>query len=187
MKSNYKTRAKKFIAQLFPFIEIAFYTDNSEMKKRLLFSGVEQYCQYYSKRVVKSNRGISRVALITSDYVVKIDYNEDSGFGCSYDEVEAYEYAYENGYAEYFAEITEYYYEGFPFYIMPLVKHINDDDYDVYEYLHGDAYHWISENFYDLHSGNYGWKNGHPVIFDYAARQQITTGFLSIWMFNIQN
>ena len=61
------------------------------------------------------------MALVTSDYVVKIDYNFNSDFGTSADEVDAYDFVCREGYDKYFAEISCYTYGGLDFYIMPRV------------------------------------------------------------------
>ena len=42
---------------------------------------------------------------------------------------------------------------------LPIHPYLEDDD----------ERDFVMENFGDMHSANYGWKNGHPVIFDYAC------------------
>jgi hypothetical protein len=69
-----------------------------------------------------------------------------------------------------FAKISRYDYNGTAFYIMPRIHGVGKTDWDADEYLTEDENDWVYEHVCDLHNGNYGWKDGHVVIFDYAAR-----------------
>ena len=65
---SYEERAKDFIAQIYPYIEKAnFDTDG-------MSSLVEEFNEKYSRKVL-FKCGIARIALITSDYVVKYTYD----------------------------------------------------------------------------------------------------------------
>ena len=161
MKSNYKIRAQKFIKA------IAAYIENCYDVKTVRF-GVDRFLYDHPNRKVTVSFGISRIAMITADYVVKIDY-KDSAFGDCESELEHYAQACEAGFGEYFAEITKFTYNERDFYIMPRIGNIDEDDDDVYYHCPDDFAEWLYDNLCDMHSGNYGWKDGHVVIFDYAA------------------
>lgn len=163
MRNNYEIRAQKFIMSIFPYV-----CDWSKVV--MIRRGISLYNAEHPTRVISISSGISRVAIITSDYVIKIDYNSNTQFGNCESELENYQKACDAGFEKYFAKITRFCYRGIYFYIMPRIYNINEDDDDVYYRCDdNDFIDWLYDNLYDLHSGNYGWKNGHPVIFDYAA------------------
>lgn len=162
MKNNYIVRAQKFVMSIAPYIENANTV-------REYIKGVHEYLADHPNRVISTNRGISRFVMITADYVIKVDYNTDTDFGTCEDELNNYKYVCEAGFGEYFAEITKFTYGDKDYYIMPKIGHINEEDDDVYCHCPDDLTNFLYDNFKDMHSGNYGWKNRHPVIFDYAA------------------
>ena len=55
---------------------------------------------------------------------------------------------------------------------MPRIKHIGEYDEEWFNDTLFDtvilSYDFIQDNFYDFHENNFGIKNGHPVIIDYA-------------------
>lgn len=162
--SNYEERAKKFIAQIYPFIKDCESTPE--------FSAAVNRFNFTAHRKVKMEFGSTRIAFITSDYVVKFDYNGwgIGKFGSCNDEVRMYRYAVESGYGHLLAKITPYRYNyNHTFYIMPKISGIGKYPYDADCYLEGDEYNWVNENIYDCHSYNYGWKDGHIVMIDYAC------------------
>ena len=74
---------------------------------------------------------------------------------------------------KYFAEITKYVSKnGITFYIMPRINKVGESKISVlFDYLRendASAYYFINEYFEDIHENNFGFKNGHPVIIDYA-------------------
>ncbi len=162
MKSSYEIRAQKFVMLIAPYL-IGCKTPYQ------FEEGVHNFLIDHSNRRVRFNYGISRVAMITSDYVIKIDYNTRSNFGTCASELENYYFACQAGYGEYFAKITRFTYMDRDFYIMPKISNIDEEDDDAPYKCDDELAEWLDENFYDLHSGNYGWKDGHIVIFDYAA------------------
>lgn len=170
-KSSYYLRAQKFIAQIFPYIDGCGDNCENEYEYRdALRNAIKRFLRDHPNRKVEASYGVSRIALITSDYVVKIDYNPDSDFGTSANEVDAYNFVCSEGYDKYFAEISCYIYGGLDFYIMPRVRGIGRKEGDAWEYVPEDVSDFLNEYFYDLHNHNYGWKDNHIVIFDYAAR-----------------
>lgn len=166
MKSDYVTRAKHFINQFFNSWDIAFIGEN--------FPIIEQRIADYNfakHRHVKFNYGMSRVAFITSDYVIKIDYHKCWAGNCIH-EYTLYQDKIKNSpYSYLFAEITQYIYNGIAFYIMPRIYGIDENrEEDVDSFLNYDEERFVRDILciHDLHSGNYGWKNKKVVIIDYA-------------------
>lgn len=162
--SNYITRAIRFIHQFASYIEgcqsvedFAWATSafNDDYHRKILF-----------------NHGLTRVAFITSDYVIKFDYNPEKiaiWGGCEH-ECKFYDYAVRSGYGYLFAEITPYEYHKQKFYIMPRVRGIGRKDYDADEYMTEQECDWCwKAGLRDLHNGNYGWNNDRIIIFDYGA------------------
>lgn len=165
MKSNYEERAKKFIAQFYPYIEACrSYHD--------FYEAVESF-NYDFHRKVFFSYGLTRCAFITSDYVIKINYalheRNFEKFGDCDVEINTYAQAESAGFAYLFAKITEYFYQGTLFYIMPRIYGIGRTDYDAVCYLNEKEAYWVLDHVADLHSKNYGWKNKHIVIIDYAC------------------
>lgn len=162
--SNYEERAKKFIAQIYPFIKDCH--DDSDFA-----FAISHFNKIYHRNV-RMAYGSTRIAMITSDYVVKIDYDGwgTGRFGSCKDEVRMYRRAVKEGYAYLLAKITPYRKDyNRTFYIMPKISGIEKRFGDAEEYLDDDEYDWLCSNIYDRHNQNYGWKNGHIVMIDYAC------------------
>lgn len=165
MKSDYTVRAKKFLNDIYPFIRNS--RDIYEIKMN-----VRMY-NWRKSRKVSCAHGISRMALITSDYVIKFNLpkkNFCSGCGDCENEMRFYNFAAEHGYEYLFAKITKVTIEGKNFYIMPRIEGIGKfpGSY-VDEFLNEDDRSFVENYLYDMHDENYGWKNGYPVIIDYAS------------------
>lgn len=159
---SYIERAKDFIAEIIPYLENCNTHDER-------MDAVFHFNMEHNRRV-EYNHGQSRYALATSDYVVKVDYR-CSLWGGSVDEMELYEEAEQDGFAYLFAKITQYKYNDKYFYIMPRIKGVGRYYADADEYMTEEEADWCYDHVSDLHNENYGWKNGHVVIFDYAARR----------------
>ena len=160
MKNNYEVRAMKFITLIAPYI--AGCVDKWDY-----FYAVARFNHDY-KRNVKVCNGATRIALITSDYVIKFNYGKrvrDYG-GCR-DEMRMYKRAEKDGYAYLFAKITAKIYNHKTYYIMPKISYIGRGG--MWKHLSCDEYDYICDNLYDMHEYNYGYKNGKPVIIDYAC------------------
>ena len=161
MKTDYISRACKFINQIFPYI-------SSDLNNVLKVSaGVKMFNKVYHRKVI-FNSGIVRCALITSDYAIKWDYSAfyRERFGGCEDEVKRYKQAVKDGYDYLFAEITPVMVCGKKWYIMPRINNIGTsnlkltfDERDYIDYL----------GVTDLHEDNYGSYKGKPIIIDYAA------------------
>ena len=162
---TYEERAKDFVKMIFPLIEDCVNVYD-------FFHAVEMFNRVYTRKV-RCNHGIARVAFISSDYVVKMDYDpcEVASVGGGENELKIYAIAEKEGFAYLFAKVTPYDYKGRRFYIMPRIHGIGK-----YEYEYADEHMTDAENEFcnrhhitDLHCNNYGFRNGHVCIIDYAC------------------
>lgn len=165
MKSSYEVRARKFIAKIYPYIKDCQTVSEYEL-------AVKRYNDNFSRKVCV-NCGQTRVVLITSDYVVKVDYGTNSQrWGGCINEYRVYQQAVRDGYAYLFAKISPVMKADKVYYVMPRIHGIDcqrSEGYDVDEWLEGAEIDWLWEHVRDLHCQNYGWKNRKPVIVDYAC------------------
>lgn len=165
MKSSYVIRAMQFAEQIYPFICDCKTIDDYEV-------AVDNFNVIYNRKVSVAH-GMTRIVLITSDYVLKIDYGTNGRrWGGNADEVKGYSIAHKYGYAYLFARPTSYMVNERVFYIMPRIYGVDCDKSegeDVYYHVTEEEEDFLYDHFADLHSGNYGWKDDRPVIFDYAC------------------
>lgn len=166
MRNNYKIRAMRFVEQFFPYIE------NCDEWVENYRKAVEKFNYTKSRKVIFAH-GCSRVAFLTSDYVVKMDYNpyEVKEVGGGESEELFYAFAKERGFERLFAEITSFSYRNKVFYIMPRIDGIGKYEDDIYWYLNSEDRNFVEDYLYDMHNLNYGWKNGYPIIVDYACNK----------------
>ena len=170
MKKSYIERAMRMAELLSSYMDS--YSETMSIYNKCNMAAKEYNIRHkHSSMNVKS--GSTRLAFIISDYVLKVDYQTIKFYGSSETELEAWNFICENGMEEYFAEITKYISKsGITFYIMPRIKHIGEYDEELFNdtLFETDigAYDFIQDNFYDFHENNFGIKNGHPVIIDYA-------------------
>lgn len=161
MKSDYRSRAAKFLRMIYPYIANCKEPEDYEY-------AVERFNGEKSRHVSMAH-GISRIVLITSDYVIKIDYGTTRCYGICEDEYNFYNFAVKHDKGYLFAEITRKEINGRMFYIMPRVKGIGKKEEYVQEYLNEEDTDFVETYLYDLHNENYGWKNNYPIIIDYAC------------------
>ena len=170
MKKSYIERAMRMAELLSSYMDS--YSETMSIYNKCNMAAKEYNIRHkHSSMNVKS--GSTRLAFIISDYVLKVDYQTIKFYGSSETELEAWNFICENRVEEYFAEITKYISKsGITFYIMPRIKHIGEYDEEWFNdtLFETDivAYDFIQDNFYDFHENNFGIKNGHPVIIDYA-------------------
>jgi len=164
MKNSYKIRAIRFIEKLYPYIENC--DDMWDYRKALAHFKYDN-----PHRNIRFAYGISRVAFITSDYVVKIDYDpeEIDRIGGGNSEEQFYAFAKQRGYAHLLAEVSSFAYGTKVFYVMPRINGIGKYEDDVQWFLNEDDRDFVDDYLFDMHNLNYGWKNGYPVIVDYAC------------------
>lgn len=163
---SYIERAKDFIKDIYPFIETKPFNIG------MVEGGVSAYNKAKHRNVLVKS-GSVRIALITSDYVVKYDYSPCQAeiFGGCEQELKMYNFAKEQGFDDLFAEITRFEYEGMNFYIMPRINGIG-------QHRFSEADDFMSEEerdfcydagLEDLHYYNYGFRKGRVCIVDYAC------------------
>lgn len=165
MKSSYIERAIHFLHTIYPLLD-GHWNSPSEC-----WGIMHQYNRQKTRRVLVFH-GVSRIAIVTSDYVIKFDYNEYevARVGGCQSEVEFYQFAKEEGFAHMFAEITPFEYMGRTFYIMPRINGMGRKEYCfAEEFFEGEERDFLDNYLHDLHDENYGWYHGVPVIFDYAC------------------
>lgn len=163
MKSSYVDRAIKFLDMIFPCIEENLF--NTYKVRRAI-----QAYNIAHKRNIQVMNGAVRCALITSDYVIKWDYNLNAleNIGGCYKEVEMYKLAKSEGYAYLLAEVTPVFRNGIQFNIMPRYN-METRKPDIEDLVDYEEYYWLRRHINDLHGGNYTIKNGSLVIVDYAC------------------
>lgn len=70
IKNDYEVRAKKFIKEFAPYLKGIRITKSNSYK---ICDAVRRF-NADKKRNVKVDSGVSRIVLITSDYVIKLDF-----------------------------------------------------------------------------------------------------------------
>lgn len=164
-KTSYVERATQFIAKISRYLEGCSTIDDYCMM-------VDMFC-HDSRRRVRCSHGLTRIALITSDYVVKIDIGSEYNceqFGNCKSEYDFYKFAEKEDYDYLLAPITRIEYNNRYYYIMPYIHGVDTGKGDVDEYLSFDEAIWINTHLWDMHSGNYGFNDeGDPIIIDYAC------------------
>ena len=164
--SNYEQRAVKFAAIL------ARYFHDCETLDEYI-DAIEFYNAVHTNKL-NYDFGVSRIAIIRSDYVIKIAYLtddeewQDKHAGTNQTEADVYEQACKDGFEYLLAKTTLMKINGREFAIMPRVRYINDYKRDYEDYLTYAERKWIYNHVYDIHRGNVGYKNHKPVIIDYA-------------------
>lgn len=161
---SYVERAKDFIAEVFPYINGSCNPFDVEER-------IDEYNHTFNRKVLVQN-GLSRIALITSDYVVKFDYDPeevDCIGGCQ-NELTLYSEAKQEGFAYLLAEITPFSFSGYEFYIMPRIYGIGSGFHYAEHYMNPAEKHFCRKHrITDLHSNNYGFRHGHVCLIDYAC------------------
>ena len=166
MKSNYKVRAEKFLRSIYNDI-CANLNSPCEIDTTMWAYAISH------KRKIWVKWGCSRCAIITSDYVIKWDYDAGSVAEVGGVELEStvYERAVNAGYGYLFAECTLIEIDGHIFSIMPRINGIGRYAHKkgaIENYLTDDEINFINGIIIDMHSENWGLKNNYPVIIDYA-------------------
>lgn len=165
MKSTYEARAIKFARLL--AILFAGCTDLTDFEY-----AVEWYNAHHSRKLTTSH-GVSRFAVIRSDYVIKFDMDPSCGFedgragNCKSEEA-VYARAVMDHMEHLLAKTTVMEIEGHTVSIMPKVNHVGDEDRYYGNYCTPEELDWLRENVNDLHEGNLGYRNGKVCVIDYA-------------------
>lgn len=162
MKHTYVERATSFISAFLPFLEIYGFDTPDDVRL------AAEYFNLYNNRRVKVCHGLTRIALVNSDYVVKFNYGGYVGtYGGCEEEVAMYQQADSEGMAHLLAAITRVEVEGHVFYIMPRARYVGKTDLSLGN--SEDEVDWLFDTLYDLHEFNCGVINGRAVVIDYAC------------------
>lgn len=161
MKTDYRIRAEKFAHVLVKLFENCETLDD-------FYDAVEEYNHTHRNCNMRIDNGISRVAIMRSDYVIKFHRRADfdSWAGDSYSERRVYEKAVAAGYGHLLAETTLVNIDGVDVAIMPLIKGVGTTN--MYDCTTCKEYDWLRKNVGDLHKSNYGRRNGKVCVIDYA-------------------
>ena len=169
MKSDYRVRAMRFLNIVLPYIKNVM-TSPWDFEQ-----AIKKFHRDRSRRVVVSY-GSARIALITSDYVVKWDYDEDCVReigGCD-DEFMAYKKAVAAGYGYLLAESYLVDVHGIHFNIMPRIRNVGPHgNKDISDFLTFDEFNWLYGFNKDLHNYNWGIRHNRPVVIDYAMTEEV--------------
>lgn len=170
MKSDYRVRAYRFINSVLPYIKNALF-DIDEIEKC-----IARYSHDHSRKVEVA-WGSARIALITSDYVVKWDYDADcvNDIGGCLDEYDAYMKAKREGFDYLLAETTLVMIDNIMFSIMPRIKNIGPRNHSghISNYLTAIEWEWIRQFDKDIHHYNWGIRHGKACIIDYAMTKEV--------------
>ena len=161
--TTYEERARKFALILVKLFANCYTLREFE-------SAIREY-NYTHKRKLKYANGVSRIAIIRADYVIKFDMKPFKYFDCAGNcasEQLVYEKACADGFEYLLAKTSVYTLHGMTFSIMPRINHVGDGDRSWYNYVTDDEYAWLADNVNDLHQGNVGYLHGKVCVIDYA-------------------
>lgn len=163
--STYEERGKKFaintLTRIFEgCVDLEDFID-----------AIEYYNAYHS-RPLKYANGVSRIAIIRGDYVVKFNYRPTGSFsnGCAGDcesEQKVYARALKDGMAHLLAKTTVFTVNGLTFSIMPRIKGVGRNWY-WWNHCTMEEEEWLEDNLHDLHRYNVGYRKGKVCVIDYA-------------------
>lgn len=167
IKNDYEVRAKKFINEFAPYLKGIRITKSHSYE---ICEAVRRF-NVDKKRNVKVASGASRIVLIASDYVIKLDFGT-TWAGNSKTEILGYLQALKDGYEYLLAKISLYEYHNRNFFIMPRARVAETltrrGQKRLWHKFAEDERSYICNNFNDLHESNWGSLNGRPVLIDYA-------------------
>lgn len=165
MKSTYEARAIKFARLL--AVLFAGCSTLSDFEY-----AVDWYNDHHSRKLTTAH-GVSRFAIIRSDYVIKFDMIPTGAFkdgraGNCRSEEAVYARAVADGMEHLLAKTTVLELEEHTVAVMPRINGINDDDRWWGDHCTREEYWWLDENVGDLHEGNVGYRHGKVCVVDYA-------------------
>ena len=167
IKNDYEVRAKKFIQDFAPYLKGIRLSHGNKYK---VYDAVRRF-NVDKKRNVKVASGASRIALITSDYVIKLDLGTTWAGNCKSEMLE-YLSAQQRGFEHLLAKITHYKYKNRNFYIMPKATVAENLTFrtqrKLFDSLSDEEREYLRENIQDIHNANWGSLNGKFIVIDYA-------------------
>lgn len=161
---TYEERAMDFIKELYEVKGKNTFEKNYGVRHI-----VAEYLSLHPRRRVKVEEGAARTAIITSDYVIKIDTGCTDTYGGCEEEMEFYDYACDNGMEHLLAKPTRFCYKRMVFYIYPRASVLASMKHSRrwYNELTYNEQSFVDE-ICDLHAGNIGFLHGRLCIIDYA-------------------
>lgn len=165
MKSTYETRAIKFAHLLAILFEGCKSLEDFEY-------AIKYYNRTHSRKLTYAH-GVSRIAIIRSDYVIKFDFIPLGSFrhgeaGNIESELRVYNKAVAAGMEHLLAKTTVGEYAGMKYAVMPRINGINKEEWCWWEHCSEEEYDWLCDNVHDLHDGNLGYRKGKVCVIDYA-------------------
>ena len=161
---TYVERAEDFIKELLEYKGELTFKREYEVRRI-----VREYSEAHPRRHIYVSAGAARTAIITSDYVIKIDTGNIKMFGGRKEEVKFYKLAESEGMEYLLAKPTRFRFQKINFYIYPRATvcanmrkrknwraHLTDEEMVFVDQID------------DLHEGNVGFLHGKPCIIDYA-------------------
>ena len=158
---SYEERAIDFLKRIYPVIHDTM--DRPWRLERI----IEEYNEQ-NRRDIHVYYGSARATLVTSDYVIKWEYDKDQAdFVGGFDnEFNLYYLAEQDGFAYLFAKLTPFEYRDTFFCIMPRVRGAKSSNGTAWKHLTDEEKNWCKYHcLSDLHSGNYGFKDGKICIY----------------------
>lgn len=161
---TYVERAEDFIKEL-----LEYKGKNTFQKDYGIRGTVSKYLTVHPHRYVEVSSGAARTAIITSDYVIKIDTGYPDTYGGCEQEMEFYDYACDCGMEYLLAKPTLFKYKRMKFYIYPRARVLVSmkRSRNWYSKLTYNERSFVDE-ICDLHEGNIGFLHGKLCIIDYA-------------------
>lgn len=161
-KTSYEERGAKFARYLFKTIFKGCRTLNQYE------DAINKYNRTHTRKLVWKH-GASRIAIIRSDYVIKIEYGAGKEWaGGNKSEKEIYDLAVKDKMEHLFAKTTLIKINRRVISIMPKVNHIRNYDRWWEDYCTDAERAWLWNHVADLHRGNVGYKRNKICIVDYA-------------------
>lgn len=166
MKNNYEARATRFIESTLVKL-FDGCTDFYDFKYAL------KHYNANHKRTLNWAHGVSRIAIIRNDYVVKVDYRPTGRWangraGNCESELEVYMQAVADGMEHLLAKTTVLHMNGLTFSIMPRINGIDDWSRDWTDHCTIEERIWLNDHVHDLHDGNVGYRRNKVCVVDYA-------------------
>lgn len=167
MKTSYEDRAYKFAMETL----LGLFTNCSTLRDYEF--AISDYNLTHSRRLHYAH-GVSRIAIIRADYVIKFDmvptdpHFKDNRAGNCITERMIYERAERDGMAHLLAKTSVYKVGKHVFSIMPRINNVGDEDRWFEDYLTDEEIEWLYDNVCDIHDGNVGYYKRKPVVIDYA-------------------
>ena len=170
MKKSYEERAIKFANYLAKLFQDCVYRKDFEWV-------IQHYNDTHSRKLHWAY-GVSRIAIIRSDYVIKFNFQpegewEDGTAGDCYSEEKVYQMAVKDGMEYLLAKTTIHKKYGHTFSIMPRINGVEDYNRCWYKTCTEEEKLWIATHIYDLHPGNVGYYKRKVCIIDYAWSKNI--------------